>query len=491
MRPTEREHPGFRHLFSGSLLPPMSLRNRIAFYYTVTTAILMALVFAAILFSIDRIIYLHFDQDLRHEAAETLQEARLNGRLFFEQDGFNVRERDLENSDGNQTSIDTLHTDSGFVQLVDRKGRIVSKSINLISHTLAFNSAYSGVRYFNSLVGTAPVRAIQVPLIGKNSVLEGWLVVAVPTSNIISIFLDLRNVMLASFPVIILFQFVLTRAIAGRSIRPVEEIIIAAEKMSQENFSDRIPLPRKHDELYRLSQTINALLDRLQEAFQREKNFTSDASHELRTPLSVVKGTLDVLVRKHRAVEQYEEKIRYCLEELNRMARLIDQLLVMARCDQESAKPKIEPTELSSVIKAVLSRLAPLAESRQISFACVNLPEAMVAADPAMLEMILENIVTNAVKFSRPASFVEVALTRSSDMVLCTITDHGIGIPEDKLPQVFERFYRVDESRSSGTGGSGIGLSIVRKLADLQNIGISVSSLEHEGTSFRLAFRAI
>ncbi len=479
----------FRRVPAGSILAPMSLRNRIAFYYTITTAILMALVFAAILFSVDRIIYLHFDQDLRHEASETLQNNRLNGRLFSELEELCPLDSTAVQPDSKKMPAGRISSDSGFIELVDRSGRMLATSLNLNKNLLTFNPDYSGVRYFNSTLGAEPVRQVQVPLIDKTGQIEAYLIVAVPTSNILQIYIDLKNIMLMSFPVIILFLFILTRAIAGRSIRPIEEVIATAETLTQENFGQRIPLPREHDELYRLSVTINALLDRLQNAFEREKHFTSDASHELRTPLAVVKGTLDVLVRKPRAIEHYEEKIRYCLDELNRMSRLIDQLLILARYEQGSVKLHIVPVEFSEALESVIARLGSLASDKQISFVREKLDEGQVSVDPFMLDMILENIFTNAIKFSPAGSSIDISVTRQSGLLLCTITDHGPGIPEDKLQRVFDRFYRVDESRSSGTGGFGLGLSIVKKLSDIQNISVSVTSQEREGTAFRLVFR--
>jgi signal transduction histidine kinase len=260
--------------------------------------------------------------------------------------------------------------------------------------------------------------------------------------------------------------------------------------MSQANLDQRIPLPRNRDELYRLSATINALLDRLQDAFQREKQFTADASHELKTPLSVVKGTLDVLVRKPRDSAHYEERIRYCLDELNRMARLIDQLLMLARYENDMMNPNIAKMEITAALQSVVSRLEPMAVEKLISIRMTNSPAGTVAADQAMLEMMLENILSNAIKYSPPGSSIEIGTAIRTGSLVCTITDHGVGIPEEKLQNVFDRFYRVDESRSSSTGGFGLGLSIVRKLADLQHIGISVSSRENGGTTFELTFAA-
>ncbi|NTW52032.1 MAG: HAMP domain-containing protein [Chlorobiaceae bacterium] len=480
-----------RHGAGWKRIPSMSLRNRMAFYYTVTTAFLLAVVFAAILLMVDRIVYIHFDEELRHEVAETLEEAHVKGQAFVGFESFRCIDGTEEELDEYKQRGKKKDADSEFIQVVDSTGQMVRKSVNLSRNLLTFNPAYSGVRYFNSFVAGEPVRQVQVPLVNSKGIADAYLIIAVPMKSAMIILLDLQNIMLVSFPAVILILFILTRAIAGRSIRPIEEVIATAEKMTQASLDQRIPMPHNQDELYRLSATINALFDRLQDAFQREKQFTADASHELKTPLAVVKGTLDVLVRKPRDIVHYEDRIRYCLDELNRMARLIDQLLMLARYENDTKNPNIVKVEISESLHSVISRIELLALEKQISIRLENTPSGTVAADPAMLEMMLENILSNAIKYSPAGSSIEIATSRRAVHLVCTITDHGVGIPEEKLQKIFDRFYRVDESRSSSTGGFGLGLSIVRKLADLQHIGISVSSTRNTGTTFELTFPAL
>jgi signal transduction histidine kinase len=260
--------------------------------------------------------------------------------------------------------------------------------------------------------------------------------------------------------------------------------------MTQANLHQRIALPYHHDELYRLSATINAFLDRMQEAFQREKQFTSDASHELKTPLATLKGTLEVLIRKPRDREHYESRIQFCLTELNRMARLIDQLLMLARYESSRMKPNIETLMLTPHVEDVLARLLPSAHVKNITLTAELADDIKVSADPAMVDMIFENILSNAIKYSMGGSSIALAVERINNTIVCTISDQGIGIPEEKLHSVFERFYRVDESRNSSTGGFGLGLSIVKKLTDLQDIKVSLKSVKDVGTTFTLTFQA-
>ncbi len=470
----------------------MSLRNRIAFYYTITTAVLIALVFAIIYFTIERIVYRQFDEEIKKEVSEILSDANISTNDFKGFESFKSRDIDAgdNDSDNDNDSIKKkkVNVDTEFIQLVDSTGQVINKSSSLSWCVLAFNPNQAGAAYFNSNFGGSMVRQAQVPLINNKGVTLGYLIVAVPLKNSMIVLHDLQDIFFFSFPVIILTLFVLTRLIAGKSIRPIEKVIATAEKMTQAHLDQRIPLPYHHDELYRLSATFNALLDRMQDAFEREKHFTANASHELKTPLAIVKGTLEVLVRKPREREHYETRIHFCLEELSRMARLIDQLLMIARHESNKMQPHIESVELSQHLESIIERMLPSASTKDISITIDKIENARIAADPGMLEMIFENILSNAIKYSPTGSSITVAIQRSDNAIICRISDQGIGIPAEKLHAIFERFYRVDESRNSGTGGFGLGLSIVKKLSDLQHIKVGVTSETNRGTTFSLSF---
>lgn len=499
--------PGSRKKVSG-----FSLRNRIAFYYTAATGFLIAMVFMIIYFTVESIVYKQFDDEIKKEVLEVLSDANVSTHDFrgyaivkdFESirnldtnDHDNILDNDHDNDNKNEksdenrkSSNDNSNIDTEFIQIVDTKGEVLNKSSTLSWCVLSFDPNRNGSSYFNTSLGSSLVRQAQVPLVNLDGVTEGYLIVALPLKNALIVLHDLQNIFLFALPVIILILFALTRLIAGKSIRPVEKIIATAEIMTQSNLHERIVLPYHHDELYRLSATINGLLDRMQDAFQREKQFTSDASHELKTPLAAVKGTLEVLIRKPREREHYENRIQFCLMELNRMARLIDQLLMLARNENSRMKPNIEQLKLAPHLEDVIARIQPSAYEKNIAINADMIENAQVAADPAMLEMIFENILSNAIKYSPAGSSITLGMEERDNTIVCTITDEGIGIPEEKLNAVFERFYRVDESRSSSTGGFGLGLSIVKKLADMQDIMITLNSEENRGTTFTLTFQS-
>jgi len=172
------------------------------------------------------------------------------------------------------------------------------------------------------------------------------------------------------------------------------------------------------------------------------------------------------------------------------MARLIDQLLVLARNEGSKVKPNIELLMLTPHLEDVIARIQPSAYEKNIAINADLSGNAKVSADPAMLDMIFENILTNAIKYSPEGSSITLGTQQQENAIVCTVSDQGIGIPEEKLNAVFERFYRVDESRSSSTGGFGLGLSIVKKLADMQDIMVTLSSEKNRGTTFTLTFQS-
>ncbi len=466
----------------------MSLRNRIAIYYTIATSLLIVLIFGGILFLVDRAVSSHNDVAMMYEVTEEISNLKLKDQFFndlahankFDDDGDDYKEKKRK-----QMNFDI---DLEFIQLVDNQGNVLKKSENLSGRTLIFKGSSSDTIYFNGSIEGSMLRHIQVPLVSPDGITKGYLIVAHSLMNALSFLQKLQIIFLFSFPVIVITIFVLTRFIAGESIKPIDDVITTAEKITKRNLNQRIPLPIHQDELHRLSVTINDLLDRLQEAFQREQQFTADASHELNTPLSVVKGTLEVLIRKPRAIEHYEARVHFCLIELNRMRRIIDKLLVLALYEGNKISPNIQDIMLPQLIEDVVARMQAAAFEKEIAITLKGAENVKVAADHAMLEMIFENLLSNAIKYSPSSSAITIAIEHNGGEITCCIADQGIGIPEKNIPKIFDRFYRVDESRNSQTGGVGVGLSIVKKLADLQQITIAVQSTPNIGTTFMLTF---
>ena len=472
-----------RKFFFRNVGREISIRNRVTGLFLMVTASLMIIVFVLIYVQVESDVYSHVDEELNEEAGEFLAGLEVTGSGVLFKDQTEWMER----------SHITVDFYPKFVQIVTAGStpEIVRRSFNLFSDTLRYDPSLGEIAFYNSSIAGASVRQVQVPVFhGKNAGAAAWVLVAVPLEESLFVLSDLRTVLFFSLPVILFILFFVTRFIAGRSLAPLEQVIDTAEKITQKNLDERIGLPENRDELYRLSSTINNLLDRLQAAYTREKQFTADASHELKTPLASILGTLEVLIRKPRDPDHYRKRIGCCIDELKRMSGLIDQLLLLARYDSAAFRPEIDAFDVEQVIAKVLERVDGQVMEKEIDVIVRNDVHGEVQADISMFEIMLDNIVSNAVKYSEKGGTVTIVLGDRGGPVACSVTDTGPGISPEKIDRVFERFYRVDESRNSRTSGSGLGLAIVKKLADIQNITVHVSSNGHKGTTVTLEIPA-
>ena len=299
---------------------------------------------------------------------------------------------------------------------------------------------------------------------------------------------NLRNILFISFPIVLLVLFIVTSIIAGKSIKPVLKIIETSSIISTKNLKSRILMPKNKDELYVLSKTINDLLDRIENAIEREKQFTSDASHELRTPLAVIKGTLEVLIRKPREKEEYEGKINYCISEVDRVNNLVDQLLLLARFENQKVIINKQKVALNEIILESLERNSNGIRDKKIGINFTFSEHFMVNTDAYKVSIIIENILSNAIKYSHENGSISILLSNERDVVKCEILDNGIGISPLDIEKIYEQFYRSKPTEHPAIKGNGLGLSIVKRLCDLLDITVSIESNEEIGTKVTLYF---
>ena len=307
-----------------------TFKNRVASYYLFATALIIALLFLAIYWIVYNTVYSHLKGDLDAELSE------LNNSIVVTGNDEIIFANPLEWNEGEHKQIEVNPT---FIQVTDVNGKIIKKTSNLLNDSLKFNQSESQKYYLSTILSRSSVYQVQTPILNNSGKKIAYLLVAIPLEESELVLENLKTALFISFPVILLVLFFTTRYLAGKAIAPVNNVIQTANRITRENLQERIGLPENKDEIYTLISTINELLDRLEDNLLREKQFTSDASHELRTPLSVIKGTLEVLVRKPREVKQYEEKINYCIKETDRMTKLIDQLLFLAKYDSGNMLP--------------------------------------------------------------------------------------------------------------------------------------------------------
>lgn len=459
----------------------LSLRNRIAVHYVVAGGAIFLIVFLLLYWVMHRTVYSHLDHDLLGEAESVVHTITvLNREIAF------ADEREWEEKEHRQAEVNPM-----FLQVIGLNGAVIRKSPNLGTQILSFDRTRSGRAYFNAMLGNSAVRQIQIPLQNSQGRMLAFLLVAMPREEAELVLINLRTVLILAFPIVLAVVFFSSRWIAKSSVTPVERITVTAERITAENLNERVESPPNKDELFRLTTTINQLLDRLQDAVLRERQFTADASHELRTPLAALKGTLEVLVRKRRTPEHYEERIRYCIAETERLSNLIEQLLLLARCEASQIEPAIQPCNLKETVDSVRQRLEPLMRGRGATAGMPADDGVTVLADRNMLEVMIQNLLSNAVKYSPEGSRIDIGWTEKPGEASLQIRDHGIGIPNEVIPHIFDRFFRADDSRVEGSSGAGLGLSIVKRLAELQRLKLDVHSEPDGGTTFVIVFPAL
>jgi signal transduction histidine kinase len=367
----------------------LKLKNRIAFYYLTASAVLTAVLFLIIYSIIRNTVYSHLEDELHIESEEVQRGLVVGPDSITLANIFEWEEREHGQVEVNPT----------FIEIIDRKHNLIKKTDNLLDKNLEFIPNISETIYLDTKLSNKHIREVQIPLFNSNGVLMGYLLIGVPMEEAVLVMGNLRFVMFTGFIAALILLFFITRWLAEKSIAPIHSVTSTAEKITKENLGERIQLPPYKDEIYTLTETINSLLDRLEDAVLREKQFTADASHELRTPLSVIKGTLEVLIRRKRNTEQYEEKISYCINEVDRMTGIIDQLLLLARYESGKIQPLTREIELNENIRYAIMMMDSAAKEKGISINFEDGKKYFVKADPSMLDVILQNLLSNSVKY--------------------------------------------------------------------------------------------
>ena len=459
----------------------LSLKNRIAFYFMTVTAIITVILFFGIYRMVSNIVYNHLDEDLETEFSEVSKSiAVINDELIFT-NSYEFLEREHKQIEVNPT----------FIQIVDSLGINIKKTENLFDNNLIFHRPQIKKQFYDTKVAGSAVRQIQAPIDSDNGKTKAYLIIAIPLEESALVLSKLKYILSISYPIMLLLLFSVSRIIAGKIISPINNIIITAENISRDNISERISTPPRKDELYSLTVTINNLLDRLEDTILRERQFTADASHELRTPISVIKGTLEVLIRKERNTDQYKEKIKYVISETDRMANLVENLLSLARFESGFIEPMIGTINIKKIIKNVILRFDKVMQERQIKMEYQFNNSGMIEADASMLEIIVENLISNSIKYSCDESSVIIKLDIENTKNVLSITNFGYIISSEHINNVFNRFYRSDENRGSSIEGKGLGLAIVKRLVELQGFTISVHSSTLNGTTFKVEFPSL
>jgi heavy metal sensor kinase len=308
---------------------------------------------------------------------------------------------------------------------------------------------------------------------------------AVPTEPFDRALDNFRTIEKETVPLLVVLASLLGYFLSGRSLAPVTRIIETAERIGVQNLSRRLEVPRARDELRRLTETLNAMLERIETSFKRITQFTADASHDLRTPVSVIRTTAEVTLRRPRTEDQYAEALGKILRTSVETTTLLDNLLTLARADAGTTGMELHLIDLECHVRRAQERAVLLSADKLLNIT-VRTPgvPVWVRADSIAIDRLLLILLDNAVKYTPEGGSCEIELTAGTGQAQIMVRDSGIGIPESDLNLIFERCYRTDRARSRETGGAGLGLAIARWITEMHGGTIAAESQMGAGSLF-------
>ncbi|HEY6122196.1 MAG TPA: ATP-binding protein [Pyrinomonadaceae bacterium] len=377
-----------------------------------------------------------------------------------------------------------------FVEIFALNGVSVARSSNLRNQHLPFlpRLAQGGAPNFETIStsndgSTALLGGTMISAEGESY----FVAIAASLSNVRSIQRRLLGTLLLSIPIAILIALVGGAVLANRAIEPLDRMTDTARRISADHLGERIEMSRADMELRRLAGAFNEMLGRLDQSFKQIRQFTADASHELRTPLTILMGETELAVNDLLDYEECKAALSSRREELQRMARIVDDLLVLSKFDYGKKTLQVKQLDFSDLVIEICEQQKNQARSKGVTLDLMKTVPVEIEGDSSRLRQMVRNVLDNAIKYTPPGGRVAVELDQPNDKQLrLRVSDTGIGIPLVVQPLIFDRFYRVDQARTREEGGSGLGLSIVKQIIEAHGGSISVKSDVGIGTVMTL-----
>jgi heavy metal sensor kinase len=327
------------------------------------------------------------------------------------------------------------------------------------------------------------VRVYSVALT-ENGKVFGVLQVGESLAQLTATLQSITLALLIIIPFVLLLGAVGSYWLAKRAFRPIFHLTRTAREIKAGDLHRRVPVPRSRDEVYGLALTLNEMIGRLDQAFTQQRRFVADASHELRTPVTVIRSITEVALEGPLNLEECVGALRDINAEAERLGQLINDLLVLARADEEQMPLDCEPVRLDLLISDVAATMRPLATERGIALQVRTLEPTTVSGDTAQLIQVFVSLVDNALTYTNAGGTVTLGVEVRGARACVTVRDTGIGIAEEDIPSIFERFYRADPARSRAAAGSGLGLSIAHQVIQAHSGSIDVESQVGQGSTF-------
>jgi heavy metal sensor kinase len=473
-----------------------SLRFKLTLWYVLILGILLISFSSFLYFTLSKSLHRDVDNKLRSLAELIALESASPLSKF----GFGSIDQALE------TSMN-LRPIGKFIQVLDESGNIGRKSENLKNVELpislnALKNASKGLVTFetNHSIGNTPLRIITFPVTENNHVTK-IVQIASSLEGVEDALNTLFIILIVTVPLALMVASLGGQFLAHKALKPVDNITQTARVITSQNLNQRITPPKVKDEISRLIETFNEMISRLDQSFRQIKQFSSDASHELKTPLTILKGEVEVTLRKERTPQEYQQTLKSNLEEINRMSQIVEDLLLLSRADTGEVRLNIEDINLAEILNEVVTQMDRLAQSKGLYLSTSNHHQDIhIFGDALRIRELFINLIENGIKYTEEGGSIHITLQKENSppvrsqsdweggekngFVKVIISDTGIGIAKEDQERIFSRFFRVDKARSRERGGSGLGLSICKWIVEAHQGEIVVESELGKGSSF-------
>jgi len=463
---------------------PLTLRTKLTLFYSITVSVLLT-GFALISYNV---LAVGVDRDLTQDILD--RTSGLRGYLRFE-DGQPVFAYDVNDPD----ELTFINRATRYYQVYEiATGMLLAESDELQNGEVRFSPA-DVTHYAVTAPSFVDIHTDQGNIRLRYETVSGGrdtylLFVGASTQPIEETLDSFLEGLAWLIPTGVLLAAVASWFMAGKALQPVAALGKAASEIVLSRLDRRLPVRGTDDELDKLAIQFNETLARLEKAVGEMKQFTASISHELRTPLAILRGEAEVALMRTNSTDQYRRVLASQLEEFERLTRMINQLLTLARAESGEVKIASEQVNISSMARTLTEQLELVAASKNVSLSCTCDPEVTVTGDSAWIERVILNLADNAIKFTQPGGHVRVTVSQAGPMATLEVEDDGIGIPEEALPHIFERFYRADASRTNRADGAGLGLSLVKWAVDQHHGSIHVDSTARKGSRVRIQLPA-
>jgi heavy metal sensor kinase len=443
---------------------------KLAVFYTFALLLISLILSSFFYYRLDHNLLKQIDSMLKDEAKELLMEIQEENNIVI---GCNMFFEDISHREFYPVFFRVMASDGTLLCESENFSAILSKGIKQREHFTVTVDYREKKRY--RIYETRFTFKDQGPFVAQ---------MATNTKRFDKILKNSLENIFTAIPVVFLLSICCGMYIAQKPRKILQNITAVTRRITSQNLTERLPLPPGQDEIRDLTLTINYMLDNIESSFDEIRQFTADVSHELRNPLSAVKGEIEVAVSRKRDAADYLETLHNCLERVDNLIKMVNDLFLISRFDAKKYDIKLSRINLAELLGEMYDFFLPIAQEKNIHFVIERCDTVFASVDRHKILQLLSNLVDNAVKFTPENQSITLNLIEHRHEAELRVSDSGIGIPENDLENIFKRFYQVDPSRSGDDRGAGLGLHICKRIAEVHGGSIAATRNKTKGATF-------